>query len=303
MKGSLLKIIAAASITFAAFGFAQEDDEWPQEESQEESVQSEEQDSDAEEAPATAQAEEQTSAPEDTQDNVQENSSSNYQAYAENETQAYESPARKGRDNGVGIHIAFDYGMMYGFSEEDDNIDGDPTGFGFEGGVAGRMEMVNNLYFAPELNFSYISTDHKLNGLKRTYSSMGIEIPLLIRGIVQERFYVTAGPQINLALSNDYEAETKDVELGDGITLENKFTDNVEQGTFSFGIAAGAGVRIYEGLFFDFRFYMGLSDLFPDTEFLGDFLNINEASDNWSIINMAGAKMMTLKFGLTYWFL
>lgn len=213
-----------------------------------------------------------------------------------------DSPAKKGGNIGFGIHAAFDYGMMYGFEEEDSDIDDDPSGIGFEAGLAGRFEMVNNLYFAPELNFSYISTDHKLNDLKRTYSSMGLEIPLLIRGVIQERFYVSAGPQINLALSNDYETEKKSINQG-GITIENKFNDNVEQGTFSFGIAAGAGVRIYEGLFFDFRFYMGLSELFPDTDFIGGGTgNINEVSDNWSLINMAGAKMMTLKFGLSYWF-
>ncbi|MCQ2106520.1 MAG: outer membrane beta-barrel protein [Fibrobacter sp.] len=311
MKSSLLKIIAAASITFAAFGFAQEDDEWPQEESQEESVQSEEQDNEAEEAPATAQAEEQTSAPEKAQDNVQENSSSNSQAYAESESEAYESPAKKGPNFSIGAKVAFNYGMMFGFDEQDDEVDEDPSGMGFEAGLMGRIEMVNNFYFAPEVNFSYIKSTHNYNERERSYTTMAIEIPLLLRGVLAERIYLTAGPQISIGISNEVEIKDKDVDYGD---VPEYMKDKIDPSSFEFGIAAGGGYNVADRFFIDLRWYMGLTELFPDVAVIGD--DIVPKNEEWyevdsgkkytgsrSIMNMAGAKMMKFKIGISYWFI
>lgn len=296
MKSSLLKTIAAASLILSMQTFAQDDDQEYYNYGQDSSQVDEPEDTEEEEAPkATAKPVKRTApAPkqEIKQDATQEKPQSRPVAVDDVNNSR---PAKKGHDMGVGARIAFDYGMMYGFEETDDNVDGDPTGIGFEGGLAARIEMVNNLYFVPEVNFSYLSTKHKYLELDRTYTSMSLEIPLLMRGIVAERFYVTAGPQLNLCLSSDFEQKYPDFEFGD---MPDDFKENVEQAGFTFGIAAGAGVNIVDGLFFDFRFYMGLMELFPDVKSASD--NILDAD---SMIDMAGAKMMTIKAGFSYWFM
>ena len=215
---------------------------------------------------------------------------------------AQESSAKKS-DNGVGAKIAFDYGTMFGFEEEDDNVDGNPSGFGFSAGIMGRVELVNNFYFTPEIDFSYMNVSHEYLGSKREYTTMDLELPILLRGVVAEKFYVTAGPQVNINLSNKAKLEIPEMEMGGLTMVFDEFEEKLEQTTLTFGIAAGAGYNIIEGLNVDFRFFMGLNELFPDVAFAGDLTSLNEAKDGYSMINMAGAKMMKFRLGLSYWFI
>ena len=74
------------------------------------------------------------------QTNIQQanqvNIQNNYYAQA-NEAPAEDPIQSRAAESriGFGIRGAFDYGMMYGFSEEDDDIDQTPRGVGFEGGI------------------------------------------------------------------------------------------------------------------------------------------------------------------------
>ncbi len=219
--------------------------------------------------------------------------------YNEAETSADPEQYEKRHDAkpkfGFGIRAAFDYGMMYGFKEEDDDVDETPSGFGFEGGLTGRIMLVSNLFFTPELNIAYISTKHKYNDIDRTYKSLDLEIPFLMRGVVIDKFYVAGGPQININVNNDYEFDSD----------EGIFTENIDQTKFTFGLAVGAGLNIVEGLFIDLRFYMGLKELYPDVKSVGDYSDggVIDEGDKFSYINMKGAKMMKIKAGLSYWFI
>ena len=203
-----------------------------------------------------------------------------------------EARSEKAPSFGFGARAAFDYALMYGFSDDDENVDADPKGIGFEAGIMLRAQMIPNLNFAPEINFSYVSTSHQYLEKDRTYMSMDLEIPLLIRGTVAERFYVTAGPQLNLNLSSDYDYDSE----------AEYIEEKVEPTTFTFGLAAGAGFNIVEGLFVDLRYYMGLMDLYPDVKSAEDTDNATEV-EMYSNISMKGAKMMKFKVGLSYWFL
>lgn len=86
-----------------------------------------------------------------------------------------------------------------------------------------------------------------------------------------------------------------------GITF--KVDENIEQGVFDFGLVASAGYNIYNNLFVDLRFYMGLVEMFPDAVYIGsdDITSIDD-SDSISFIDLSGAKMMKFKVGLSYWF-
>ena len=285
--------LMAASLTFA------------QEESDDFNEQAFEPEVEQEEAPA--QEEESKQEPsEDVQSNTQADNSQtaieNNPAREQEEAAAAEqSENRRAKEKrfGVGIRAAFDYGMMYGFSEEDEDAEYNPKGFGFEGGLALRISMIPHLYFAPEFNIAYMTTSHKyLEEYDRTYKSLDLEIPLLIRGVVAEKFYVTAGPQLVIALQSDSDIDPiKNGVLG--INVETHET--VDQAKFSFGLAAGAGFSFIEGLFIDARIYMGLKELYPDVQSLEDTENFLE--EEYSIIDMKGAKMMKFKVGLSYWFM
>ncbi|PWJ62343.1 Outer membrane protein beta-barrel domain-containing protein [Fibrobacter sp. UWB15] len=201
---------------------------------------------------------------------------------------------------GFGLRTAFDYGRMYGFKDDLDNdsdISGIPSGIGFEAGVMFRIQMIPNLYFAPEVNFAYISTEHEYLKHKREYKSIDMEIPLLMRGVVADRFYVTAGPQLNFSLSSEADIEPVENSV---LNLTFASTEKIEQASFGFGIAAGLGINIVQGLFFDLRYYMGITELYPDVKTLDD---MDIAEGDFSLVDMSGARMMKFKVGISYWFL
>ncbi len=238
------------------------------------------------------------------QTNIQQanqvNIQNNYYAQA-NEAPAEDPIQSRAAESriGFGIRGAFDYGMMYGFSEEDDDIDQTPRGVGFEGGLMLKIMMINNLFFAPEFNIAYILTSHTyLKEYDRTYHSLDLEIPLLIRGVVADKFYITAGPQANLSLSSGADIDPIENKVLD---IRAKTEEKVEQTGFTFGLAAGAGFNIVKGLFIDLRYYMGLMELFPDVKTLDDIENFED--EDFSIVSMKGAKMMKFKVGLSYLFM
>lgn len=218
-------------------------------------------------------------------------------AQADDSQDSYERPANNEQKFGIGLRAAFDYGMMYGFKNEDDDVDGSPTGIGFEGGLMGRIQLISNLHFAPEVNIAFVRTEHEYLHQKRTYTSIDLEIPLLMRGIVLDKFYVTGGPQLNLNLSNDFDYDNKESVEG--------YEEKIDEAKFTFGLAVGAGFNIIEGLFIDVRFYMGLMDLYPDVKSISDYEDgdIVGEGDDFSYISMKGAKMMKIKAGLSYWFI
>ena len=134
----------------------------------------------------------------------------------------------------------------------------------------------------------------------RHYISTDIEIPLIIRGVVGDMFYVGAGPQINFNISNEADIDATENQWGLSEDMEN-----IESAKFSFGLTAGAGINVVEGLFVDLRFYLGVTELFPDVKSLDEYEageKVQEG-DNFSFISMKGAKMMKFKVGMSYWFI
>lgn len=214
---------------------------------------------------------------------------------------------------GVGLKAAFDYGMMYGFEEEDDEVDGVPQGIGFDAGLMIKVKLAKSAYFVPEVNFAYMSTNHEFRKTERSYTSMDLDIPLMFRGVFLDKIYVTAGPQIVLNLNSD-----SDIPLASGSSMSSTiinqnaekygFNESTEQAFFTAGLAAGIGYNVLGNLNVDFRFYMGLMELFPDV------MNGKEAAENilsgdskknehWSQVDFAGAKMMKFNLGVSYWFM
>lgn len=233
------------------------------------------------------------------QANVQQNA----QESSQNDDYAQEGAPRNDTPFfGFGLKVAFDYGRMYGFKEDLDNdsdISGNPSGMGFEAGIMFRIRMIPNLYFTPEVNFAYMSTEHEYLKHKREYKSIDMELPLLMRGTIADRFYITGGPQLNFALSSNADIEAVENSIP-GLDIRIASTEKIEQASFSFGIAAGFGINVVEGLFIDLRYYMGITELYPDVKTLDD---LDTAEGDFSLVDMSGARMMKFKVGISYWFL
>ena len=301
--------LIASTMLVASVAFAQDDYDYADQseeqytEQEQAEIQAEDQASDASEEEQPSVAEEPApsqpvAAPISSQANVQEPEPAN----TEENNSAQEPTPRQVNRFGFGLRVAFDYGRMFGFKEDMDNdsdISGSPSGIGFEAGLMVRFQMIPNLFFAPEVNVAYISTNHEYMGSERKYNSVDLEIPLLMRGIVADRFYVTGGPQVVFSMSSKAEIEPLKV-TSVGITKESE--EKIDQASFGFGIAAGAGFNIYEGLFIDLRYYMGLTELYPDVKSMDDFNDGDVAEGDFYMINMSGARMMKFKVGISYWF-
>ena len=301
--------LIASTMLVASVAFAQDDYDYADQseeqytEQEQAEIQAENQASDASEEEQPSVAEEPApsqpvAAPISSQANVQEPEPAN----TEEDNSAQEPAPRQVNRFGFGLRVAFDYGRMFGFKEDMDNdsdISGSPSGIGFEAGLMVRFQMIPNLFFAPEVNVAYISTNHEYMESERKYNSVDLEIPLLMRGIVADRFYVTGGPQVVFSMSSKAEIEPLKV-TSVGITKESE--EKIDQASFGFGIAAGAGFNIYEGLFIDLRYYMGLTELYPDVKSMDDFNDGDVAEGDFYMINMSGARMMKFKVGISYWF-
>jgi hypothetical protein len=299
--------LVASTMLVASVAFAQDDfDDMDQSaeqytEQEQAEFQAEDQASEAPEEESSETSTVQNNNQVTNQVNNQDNDYAQANENAQSEVPAEEPVQSRAAESrfGFGVRGAFDYGMMYGFSEEDDDIDQTPRGVGFEGGIMFKMMMVNNLFFAPEINIAYILTSHTyLEKYDRTYHSLDLEIPLLIRGVVADKFYITAGPQANISLSSGADIDPIENKTLD---IKAKTEEKVEQTGFTFGLAAGAGFNIVKGLFVDLRYYMGLMELFPDVKTLDDIENFE--NEDFSIVSMKGAKMMKFKVGLSYLFM
>lgn len=310
-------MLFAGSLLLASVSFAQDDFESEYEAQAEEQVadqpsdqfndQTEDQFADqasepAEEAEQASNNEAAPSQPVVPQYQAQDNTQATEPANTQNDDYA-ESKSDVNK-TGFGLRLAFDYGRMFGFKDDLDNdsdISGTPSGFGFEGGLMVRVQMIPNLFFAPEINVAYISTNHEYMDHERKYTTTDLEIPLMLRGVIADKFYVSGGAQINLTINSKSEIDPIENSV---LNFKIETTEKVEQATFGVGIVAGAGYNIVAGLFVDLRFYMGLSELYPDVKSLDDYADGDTAEEGeYSLVNMSGARMMKFKAGISYWFM
>ena len=197
---------------------------------------------------------------------------------------------------GLGIHGDFNYSYLIGLPQDwylGDDADA-PSGIGFDVGFRGRIPMASILQFAPEINFHYAQLAMDEEGCDHKFKQMDLEAPLMMRALVKDRFYVAAGVQLSLSLSNEVSLEQEDIKLGAGLgTTDFKYKENVEQAGFGFGLAFGVGGFVMERLSIDAGFVLGLTDTYPDVD----------PEENDLIDSMDGGKQMTFKVGAGFWFL
>ena len=174
----------------------------------------------------------------------------------------------------VGGHLALNFGTTIGEDNEDV-----PWGLGVNAGVAAKFTLIPMLDLAPEIDFEM----RRASDDDVTWTTMAINIPVLLRVNVMPQLFLEVGPTVAFLLSSEMETEV--TVLGGGATVSVDLgSDDIDVlETFELGLAAGAGFTVMPKLDLNFRVAMGLTSLVSD-----DF---------------GEAKNLQLQLGGTYWFL
>lgn len=206
------------------------------------------------------------------------------------------APAPKRAPIGIGARAAFIYGNMWGFKDlKADGLE-PPTGIGGEFGITARFSMAAGLDFSPEIAFRIFDVSHDEDEIERCYNQTFLDFSFYLRAVFGGGFFLEFAPQISLNTSAEY--------TYDG--TKNDF-ERIEQATAEFGLNVGVGYFVIDNLSLNFRWYMGLTEVFPDVKYEGDMNSIKEEKSknnvSWATINLKGAHTMMFKFGVTYWFI
>lgn len=175
----------------------------------------------------------------------------------------------------------------------DDSEDA-PWGVGFNAGVAAKYGINEMIAIAPELgvDFRRVSDDEV------TFSFWVLEIPVLARISPMPNLYIELGPTIGFILSNDTDYDLPEV-AEDALNALSLMDPEEATGpmfpketnTFELGLAFGVGYTVIPNLDVNFRFAMGLTDIFEEID-LGMFGKVEYDMQN-----------MQLSLGATYWFM
>jgi hypothetical protein len=156
--------------------------------------------------------------------------------------------------------------------------------------------MAAGLDFSPEISFRIFDVSHDEDEIERCYNQMFLDFSFYLRAVFGGGFFLEFAPQISLNTSAEY--------TYDG--TKNDF-ERIEQATAEFGLNVGVGYFVIDNLSLNFRWYMGLTEVFPDVKYEGDMNSIKEEKSknnvSWATINLKGAHTMMFKFGVTYWFI
>lgn len=129
------------------------------------------------------------------------------------------------------------------------------------GGVAEFM-IAENFAIQPEVLYSMQGA--KVNSIDEDFSVTEedvkldyINIPIMAKYYIAEGFSLEAGPQVGFLMS----AKVGDTDVKDGYK------------SIDFGLNGGVGYALDMGVFFQARYYIGLSSVQEDIEFMGESIS------------------------------
>jgi len=167
-------------------------------------------------------------------------------------------------------------------NEEDGALE--PNGkFGFHIGGFAEYAINDQFAFAPELNiatagatfekstrdtnYGYVTTSN----IKVDDKLMYINIPILAKYYVNENLSFHFGPQLGFLMSAKYDMEyhSKIVDnnghvVSQGSDSESNKDAKDDVNSTDFGLSLGVGYKLENGMFFDARYYLGLSNIAKD---------------------------------------
>lgn len=187
---------------------------------------------------------------------------------------------------GVGARLGLGYSFIWGLADDWNQGDDEdaPAGIMFEGGVQGRYILNKTFQFTPELLFSYAKLTQEDDGYDREFTQMDLTLPLMFQAKLHDRAFASIGVVPGISVSNKVELNAS----VNGLASSNhKVPETIEQAAFNFGVMIGGGYYVIKNLSVDLRAYMGVLELYPDAESL--------------LIDISGARLLTLKLGVNYW--
>lgn len=163
-----------------------------------------------------------------------------------------------------GGRAALNLGNVYG--DDTSEID---WSFGFNAGVLGKVQLINQLFVVPELSVDLRRLTASEEGVDLTVTTWALDIPVALRFYALPQFFLEFGPTFDFILSSETELEIGGVKLSG---------DN-DYDTFEFGFVGGLGAAILPNLDVNFRVAFGV------TESIGTTKNLQ------------------FQLGATYWFI
>lgn len=149
-------------------------------------------------------------------------------------------------------------GIKGGYSLAAVNYDGSgETGqrHGFHIGVYGESFISESFSIQPELMYSQQGYEIKDGNGTFTQKLDYINLPLMLKAYPSRNFFLEAGPQIGLAISNKEEYEG----------LFNS-SQQYDPNNFDWGMNFGGGFKTDSGISLGVRYHLGLGDLYDNNK-------------------------------------
>jgi len=154
-----------------------------------------------------------------------------------------------------------------------DNDEGIGTRTGFHVGAIAEFKFSDTFSLQPELVYSMMGSSYDFGGDSYDTKLDYITIPVVAKYYVFEGFDIEAGPQVGfLASAKEEDTDAKD------------FYKSVD-----FGVTAGVGYALPMGVFFQARYYIGLSDIYDIPDDVEEAFGESSAN-NYSIQLSVGYK-------------
>ena len=124
--------------------------------------------------------------------------------------------------------------------------------------VLAKFTLIPMLDLAPEIDFEM----RRASDDDATWTTMAINIPVLLRVNVIPQLFLEVGPTVAFLLSSEMKAESDFDGASYTMDLGSDEIDALE--TFELGLAAGAGFAVMPKLDLNFRVAMGLTSFVSD---------------------------------------
>ena len=139
-----------------------------------------------------------------------------------------------------------------------DDVENNDARTSFHIGAVAEIEISDKFSVQPELIYSAQGSTTSDLGVDITAAVDYLNVPVMAKYYVAERFSLEAGPQIGFLMSAKMKAESG----GDSEEIDVK--DDLK--SIDFGINFGAGYKLENGLNFSARYNLGLSDIAEESD-------------------------------------